>query len=241
LSLWRIHTRRSREYASNPSQRKLALQTIPDTMFDPRKHPRQARSRALVEAILDAAARILAQHGREALTTNVVAMKAGVSIGSLYQYFPNRESVIAAVAGRHGHMVYHHVADLDLTQTQTLEAAVESIVGGLFAAHRIEPALHAALHGELSHGHGHHGHAPHQDARHHSGTKAAMVAQLRALPPQLRDEIRRADITLAAVTVAEIVHAMAHSAIVDPDRDFLPEQLEREAVRAALAYLRTAE
>lgn len=211
---------------------------MPDTILDPRKQPRQARSRALVDAILDAAAHILSRHGREALTTNAVAVKAGVSIGSLYQYFPNREAVIAAVAERHGHMVYHCVADLDLTQALTLEAAVESIVGGLFAAHRIEPALHAALHGELSHGHGH---AAHQHAHHHSGTKAAMVAQLRALPSPPRDEIHRIDIALAAVTVAEIVHALAHSAIVDPEHDFLPEQLEREAVRAALAYLVTAQ
>ena len=80
-----------------------------NTMIEPRKRPRQARSRALVEAILDAAAHILAQHGREALTTNAVAVKAGVSVGSLYQYFPNRDAIIAAVA-RTGMRVTSHTA-----------------------------------------------------------------------------------------------------------------------------------
>jgi len=66
----------------------------------PRKTPRQARSLATVEVILDATARLLVDEGYEQATTNRIAERAGVSIGSLYQYFPNRESVVAAVAHR---------------------------------------------------------------------------------------------------------------------------------------------
>lgn len=61
----------------------------------PRKTPRQARARATVEAILEAAARILTGETVQALTTNRVAETAGVSIGSLYQYFPNKEAILA--------------------------------------------------------------------------------------------------------------------------------------------------
>ncbi|WP_234013940.1 helix-turn-helix domain-containing protein [Cronobacter dublinensis] len=61
----------------------------------PRKLPRQARSRALVEAIIEATARIFERAGPAACTTNAVAEKAGVSIGSLYQYFPNRRALTA--------------------------------------------------------------------------------------------------------------------------------------------------
>ena len=61
----------------------------------PRKTPRQARARTTVGAILEAAARILASGSAQALTTNRVAEVAGVSIGSLYQYFPNREAILA--------------------------------------------------------------------------------------------------------------------------------------------------
>lgn len=195
----------------------------------PRKLPRQARSRALVDAILDAAAHILATQGREALNTNMVAEKAGVSIGSLYQYFPNREAIIAAVADRHGHRIYHLVADLDLRAEITLELAVARIADSLFAAHRINPALHAALDGDLPHSHGHD----------HSGTKDAMAEQIRNLPRPLHNEIRRSDINIAALTVAEIVHAMAHASIVHPHAGRTADEFEREAVKAAIAYLRS--
>lgn len=205
--------------------------------INPRKLPRQARSRALVDAILDAAARILAQQEREALNTNLVAEKAGVSIGSLYQYFPNRDAIIAAVAERHGHRVHHQVADLDLEAETTLENAVCRIVRSLFAAHALDPALHAALDNDLAHAHGH-SHAA-NDHHHHSGTKDAMIMQLLNLPCCVRDEIRRSDIEMAAATVAEIVHAMAHAAIVHPHPHREANEFEREAVRAALAYLRT--
>ncbi|HEY8616350.1 TetR/AcrR family transcriptional regulator [Phenylobacterium sp.] len=66
--------------------------------LEPRKRPRQARSQATFAAIVDACAQMLA-HGRyEALTTNAISERAGVSIGTLYEYFPNRESIVAALA-----------------------------------------------------------------------------------------------------------------------------------------------
>ncbi|WP_397416665.1 TetR/AcrR family transcriptional regulator [Phenylobacterium sp.] len=66
----------------------------------PRKTPRQARSTATVEAILSAAARVLAGQGLEGFNTNRVAEVAGVSIGSLYQYFPNKAALTAALIAR---------------------------------------------------------------------------------------------------------------------------------------------
>lgn len=68
--------------------------------LEPRKIPRQGRSRATVDAILDACAEGLSGRGYEALTTNAISERAGVSIGTLYEYFPNREAIAAALAGR---------------------------------------------------------------------------------------------------------------------------------------------
>jgi AcrR family transcriptional regulator len=65
-----------------------------------RKAPRQRRSEATVEAIVEAAARILAADGPRALTTNAVARRAGVSVGSLYQYFPNKQAIVRALMER---------------------------------------------------------------------------------------------------------------------------------------------
>lgn len=71
-----------------------------ETLPDPRKRPRQARSVATFEAILEAAARILESLGFAGFNTNAVAELAGVSIGSLYQYFPSKESLIVELIRR---------------------------------------------------------------------------------------------------------------------------------------------
>lgn len=71
-----------------------------ETLPDPRKRPRQARSIATFEAILEAAARILESLGFAEFNTNTVAELAGVSIGSLYQYFPSKEALIVELIRR---------------------------------------------------------------------------------------------------------------------------------------------
>jgi len=64
------------------------------TAFSPRKQPQQARSTDLVAAILEAAIQVLARDGAQRFTTARVAEKAGVSVGSLYQYFPNKAAIL---------------------------------------------------------------------------------------------------------------------------------------------------
>lgn len=69
--------------------------------LSPRKKPRQERSQATVEAILQAATYILQEDGWSKLTTNRVAERAGVNIASLYQYFPNKEAIVAELHKQH--------------------------------------------------------------------------------------------------------------------------------------------
>ncbi|MFN3258555.1 MAG: TetR/AcrR family transcriptional regulator [Ilumatobacter sp.] len=68
---------------------------------EPRKHPTQRRSTETVDRIVAAAARIFDERGYRGTTTNHVAEEAGVSIGSLYQYFPNKDALLVALAERH--------------------------------------------------------------------------------------------------------------------------------------------
>src|SRR4051794_21180104 len=74
---------------------------MPSTAPSMRRTPRQQRSRELVARALDTADRLLAEEGADALTTTRIAREAGVSVGSLYQYFPDTGAIAAALAERH--------------------------------------------------------------------------------------------------------------------------------------------
>jgi AcrR family transcriptional regulator len=69
--------------------------------LDPRKKPRQQRSQLTIDAIFEATIQVLLANGLEAITTGQIAERAGVSVGSLYQYFPNKSALLAAVVQRH--------------------------------------------------------------------------------------------------------------------------------------------
>lgn len=71
------------------------------SQHSPRHEPQQTRSQELVDRLLDAAATLFAEVGYEATTTNAIAERAGVSIGSLYRYFPDRKALLGALADRH--------------------------------------------------------------------------------------------------------------------------------------------
>ncbi|WP_431819728.1 TetR/AcrR family transcriptional regulator [Burkholderia sp. F1] len=109
-----------------------------------RKSPVQARSRATLEAILDATAHILGAHGWAGVSTNSVAEKAGVSIGSLYQYFPNKAALVTAVRKRHFDEV---LAVLKTATNNSLSRAarVSAFVDGMIAVHARHPAAHRVL------------------------------------------------------------------------------------------------
>ena len=109
-----------------------------------RKEPRQARSRATVEVIVCAGARVLGDRGWAGFTTNEVAEVAGVSIGSVYQYFPDKLALIDAIRRRHLDdvlAVMREVGRCGQPPTQL----VDDLVRGMIAAHSIHPALHRGL------------------------------------------------------------------------------------------------
>jgi AcrR family transcriptional regulator len=119
-------------------------------LTEPRKFPRQERSKIAVEAILEATTRILTEEGYDKANTNRIAERAGVSIGSLYQYFPNKESLITALMVKHSNeMVALVESKLTDFYDSTLKTGISEIVKAVIAAHAIDPRLHQVLNEEI--------------------------------------------------------------------------------------------
>ncbi|HLX38261.1 MAG TPA: TetR/AcrR family transcriptional regulator, partial [Candidatus Binataceae bacterium] len=113
---------------------------------NPRKIASQERSRATVDALLEATTRILLREGYDQASTNKIAEVAGVSIGSLYQYFPSKEALVAAVIDRHTQEISRVVRRaLVKVAARPLEVAAREFVSIGIDAHRVNPKLHAVL------------------------------------------------------------------------------------------------
>ncbi|HSN30139.1 MAG TPA: TetR/AcrR family transcriptional regulator, partial [Kofleriaceae bacterium] len=112
----------------------------------PRKRPRQSRSQATVDSLLGATARVLVRDGFDGLTTNAVAVAAGVSIGSLYQYFPNKEALVAALIEQHIEKMNSLVlAELAAVATLPIGEAARRVIELTIKMHTIDPKLHRVL------------------------------------------------------------------------------------------------
>jgi AcrR family transcriptional regulator len=113
---------------------------MPPTSASPRKAPRQERSRRTVERILDAAAHVFHEQRYTAATTNDIADEAEVSIGSLYQYFPNKDALLVALTRRHIESATAGLTDL-LGQLRTddgFEPVLRAVVDFLVEQHHLD-------------------------------------------------------------------------------------------------------
>jgi AcrR family transcriptional regulator len=111
-----------------------------------RKIATQNRSRATVDALIEATARILVKEGFDKASTNRIAKVAGVSVGSLYQYFPSKEALVAAVIERHQQEIMRAIrGELVEVMTRPVEIAVREIVALAVKGHRVNPKLHRVL------------------------------------------------------------------------------------------------
>jgi len=111
-----------------------------------RRRPRQQRSQETVAVILEATAQVLTEQGYARASTNRIAKRAGVSVGSIYQYFGGKDALIVALAERHALEMIGVVGQLlqdlaDLPVAQVVHQAVEAMI----AAHRVNPELHQVL------------------------------------------------------------------------------------------------
>jgi AcrR family transcriptional regulator len=182
-----------------------------------------------VDVILTAAARIFTEQDWRGATTNRIAEAAGVSVGSLYQYFPGKLALLAALKER---FVAHLMARLEtaLAASGSLEAGLRCAVRTTLACHHEHRALLLVFAEELParlH--------PRTETR---GEEAAHVTMLRRFLARHRRLLPDRDPALAALIVGEMVDAVTRSALRARPQDFTNGRLEAELVRAALLYLR---
>src|SRR5262250_3319092 len=110
---------------------------------NPRKSASQERSRSTVDALIEATARVLVKQGYDRASTNRIASVAGVSIGSLYQYFPSKEALVAAVIDRHTQEQMQVTRNaLVKVAARPIEVAARELVSAAIDAHRVNPRLH---------------------------------------------------------------------------------------------------
>ncbi len=118
----------------------------------PRK-PTQERAHATVDAIIEAAGQLLVGKGRAAVTTNAVAERAGVSIGSLYQYFPHKEAIFQALQERHRDevmpLIHHSLDNLAADVRLDVVESIVTLLRGLMELHEGDPARMQVLAEEL--------------------------------------------------------------------------------------------
>lgn len=197
----------------------------PDTLptIVPRKIPRQARSAETVSSIVEAAARILESKGGSGYTTNAVAALAGVSPGSLYQYFPNKAALTKAL------IVRETSALLDeLGKARHLENGVEALNAFIRAAvrHQMQrPALARLLDFEEA------AMPFDQDLEAVARRAEAIVVDMLGRP----DIPIQADVRIAALDVIAMVKGMADAAGARSERG--GPQLETRIARAVIGYL----
>jgi len=176
-----------------------------------------------VEAILDAVVRILKRQGVDAVTTNRIAEVAGVSVGSVYQYFPDKGAIFVALHDRHAEQMGRLVDKAVVEHAGApAEEMIAALVDALVDAHARDPELFALLDAEVPH---------------RAGGERALETHLRnalrlALAPRSRDLER----TLFVVPV--LVDALAHAAALHRPARMSLEAAKREAGRAIRAYLR---
>lgn len=172
----------------------------------PRKAASQQRSRATVDALVEATARVLIDEGYDRASTNRIAAVAGVSIGSLYQYFPSKEALVAAVAERHRQQLSRLALGAMLKVAERpIELGAREMVSAAIDAHRVDPDLHRVLAEQVPRV----GQLAEIDA-----VERYAGAFVRGYLEAHRSEIGVADLDLAAFVLTSTVESLTHNAVL---------------------------
>ena len=190
---------------------------------------------ATVDALIRATTRILVKEGYDQATTNRIAEVAGVSIGSLYQYFPSKEALVAALIDRHTQELSQVTRNaLVRMAASPIEVAAREFVSVAIDAHRVNPKLHAVLTEQIPRV----GRLENVEANIREG-----YALVRGYLEAHRDEIDVEDPDLAAFVCVTVVEALTHAAVLRRPDLLAGEKAQKfvdDVTRLLARYLRTS-
>ena len=193
-----------------------------------RRKPNQERAKVTVDAMLDAVVKLLKRGRASSITTNRIAETAGVSVGSVYQYFPNKNALLVALHARHIDLVAE-VIRRRMTEcpNSSLEHLVESLVEGMVEVHTVDPELSELLGSEV----------PHRA----DGTVDFSIrfheAFRTALAPHTASFGTKIDLDTRAFVMANMVDALGHAAALRRPRGLSLARAKAESCKAILTYL----
>lgn len=202
--------------------------------FLPRKQPRQARSKATVKAILEAAAQVFCRYGYAEGTTDRVAERAGVSIGSLYQYFPNKESLLLALANLHmeeGFDLLERLLQASAQQKPPLALILQRFVEALMKLHLQNPNLHRVLFNEAP--------LPPSFSKEKETREHELSLKIADLLASYK-EVQVTNLPLASYVLVQAVEGLMHSYIIYPVAEIEADELIGEVVEMMHSYLTSA-
>lgn len=191
-----------------------------------RRQPRQERARETVEAVLGATVKVLEREGVGATTTNRVAKVAGVSIGSLYQYFPDKHAIFAALHQRHVAEIRQLVEDTVAGHAgSSLEGLLRALMGALVDAHAGEPELHELL--------------GRQFPLRADGSQGLRGALRRVISSRAHELAPARDLDQTLFVLPNLMDTLAHEAVLCRPSGLSLAAAREEAARAISTYLRT--
>lgn len=198
----------------------------------PRKNALQERSRATVDALVEATARVLVREGFEKTSTNRIAEIAGVSVGSLYQYFPSKEALVATVIERHNEKIMGLVrTTLAEITDMPIEKAMRRLVTVAIDAHRINPELHRVLAEQI----------PRAGKLDVEAFNREVHTLVRAYFNSHRKEMRKIDLDVATFICVSTIEAIAHNTVLNQAgmlSDKMVRTLVDETTSMVVGYLR---
>ena len=193
-----------------------------------RKVPTQERAQLTVEAMLDAAIKLLKRRGASFITTNRIADTAGVSIGSVYQYFPNKKAIFIALHERHIRQVDDVLQKcLENGADLPLEELIASLLIGVIQLHDADPKLSELLQTEV----------PHR-AEGTPGLAVRLYEPLRrVLALHSKEIVRAATLDMQAFFLSNMIEAFGHAIVLRRPAGLSLARAKSETLRAILVYL----